>query len=228
MTKEDLFDAGLLKENQVKGTNMANFGKLQRKLKGKELVINIKIYNNFDAKSFEESDDQELKAEFTKFQDWYCANIEKVEEVTNRLEREERADANETIRTLVKQVRLTSTDQTEATDIAEDYSSSEIVKEKRATAIQHRKHIKALFKKEAEDFLKSCPVKKLTLNSVFALMSQEKKNQFPCLFNLVKKMNAKIPLVQLKDLLIKLDNLIEQTRVMKKVAYMDVGDALKN
>ncbi|ELP94517.1 hypothetical protein EIN_463070 [Entamoeba invadens IP1] len=158
------------------------------------------------------SDDQELKAEVQKFQDWYCANIEKVEEIANRLKRKERADANEAIRTLVKQVRLTSTDQTEAIDIAEDCSSSEIVKEKRANAIQHRKHIRALFKKEAEDFLKSCPVKKLTLNTLFALMSQEEKKQFPCLFNLVKKMNARVqPLAQLKDLLIKLDNLIEQT-----------------
>ncbi|ELP86684.1 hypothetical protein EIN_289560 [Entamoeba invadens IP1] len=209
---------------------MANFGKLQRKLKGKELVINIKIYNNFDVKLFEESDDQELKAEFTKFQDWYCANIEKVEEIANRLERKERADANETIRTLVKQVRLTNTDQTEATDIAEDCSSSEIVKEKRANAIQHRKHIRALFKKEAEDFLKSCPVKKLTLNTLFALMSQEEKNQFPCLFNLVKKMNAKSPTTCLVERSFNKIGQLERANmsVEKKVAYMDVGDALKN
>ncbi|ELP86223.1 hypothetical protein EIN_110670 [Entamoeba invadens IP1] len=229
MTKEDLFDAGLLKENQVKGTNMANFGKLQRKLKGKELVVNIKIYNNFDAKSFEESDDQELKAEVQKFQDWYCANIEKVEEIANRLKRKERADATEVIRTLVKQVRLTSTDQTEATDIAEDCSSSEIVKEKRANAIQHRKQIRALFKK-TEDFLKSCPVKKLTLNTLFALMSQEEKNQFPCLFNLVKKMNAKSPTTcPVERSFNKIGQLDRANMsVEKKVAYMDVGDALKN
>ncbi|ELP84915.1 hypothetical protein EIN_285010 [Entamoeba invadens IP1] len=218
MTKEDLFDAGLLKENQVKGTNMANFAKLQRKLKGKELVINIKIYNNFDAKSFEESDDQELKAEVQKFQDWYCANIEKVEQIANRLEREERADANEAIRTLVKQVRLTSTDQTEATDIAEDCSSSEIVKEKRANSIQHRKQIRILFKKEAEDFLKSCPAKKLTLNTLFALMSQEEKINYHS--------PTTCPVERSFNKIGQLDR--ANMSVEKKVAYMDVGDALKN